>query len=185
MYVDSHCHLTFAGLHERIDELERLAYLDPLTGLVNRRGMEYEIDRRLAERRKSALNFGVLFIDIDDFKKVNDTFGHAAGDEVLKHISAVMEESVRDIDIIGRIGGEEFVILAKDIDEHGLMALAKKLQEKVKSMLLQSKNVQLTITLSIGGTLAHEGDSVVSLLHRADTHMYQSKTTGKNKTTFK
>jgi len=169
------------SLRQRVKDLHGLAMLDPLTGLANRRFAESAIHSRLDEYRRHNWPFGVMFLDIDHFKKVNDDFGHEVGDRVLKMISKTLLNSCRSYDIIGRWGGEEFVALAGHVDLTQLRALAEKFRALVSQSSLTLPEDVLKVTISIGATLALHDDTVESIVRRADELMYESKAKGRNR----
>jgi diguanylate cyclase (GGDEF)-like protein/PAS domain S-box-containing protein len=168
---------------EKINELSELALLDPITRLGNRRSTESAISRRLEELRRYSWPFGLLFIDIDSFKMINDTFGHQTGDRALKMVGTTLRNSLRQFDFAGRWGGDEFVAILVNITADEL----KKIGERIR-LLVSSSNVSrfrnpLWATVSVGATLARPEDTTTSLLKRADELMYQSKQAGKNRIT--
>lgn len=159
---------------ERLRAFERLAYRDPLTGLWNRRYLEErlaeEIDRL---RRQPAGTFGVLVIDVDDFKDVNDTHGHAAGDETLVRIARFLEENLRDHDVSCRTGGDEFTVILPGADGPGAALLAARLQDALER---ENATRPWPISLSIGvANWPGSGASVGKLLEAADQAMYRDK----------
>ncbi len=166
---------------QRVNELERLALLDPLTQLANRRYIEMNLHSRLEELRRYRWPFGVLFLDVDHFKFINDTYGHATGDEILRMLARTFTANMRTSDIFGRWGGEEFVAIVRNIDYEHLYNLAERLRMLIAESYLIENSSVIHVTISIGGTLAHADDTVESLLQRADHLMYQSKTAGRNR----
>ncbi len=163
-----------------IDRLERMALLDPLTGLGNRRFVEIHLRYRLDELTRYGWPFGLLFLDIDHFKKVNDSYGHDAGDKVLKVVARTASGITRFPDVLGRWGGEEFIANIGNVDEGDLGLAAEKLRRLVEQSFISVENSSLRITVSIGGTLATTEDTVESLVDRADRLMYHSKEGGRN-----
>jgi diguanylate cyclase (GGDEF)-like protein/PAS domain S-box-containing protein len=164
---------------DRLAELERLAYLDPLTGLANRRYAEIMINARLEELQRYGWRFGVIFIDIDNFKTVNDVYGHETGDEVLKTVGKTLQNSLRPFDVVSRWGGEEYVAVIANIEAEELCVTANRCRALVEQSSNPSKP-SLRVTVSIGATLALADDSVATVLNRADQLMYQSKRAGRN-----
>ncbi len=169
---------------QRVTELEKLALLDPLTQLANRRYIEMNVHSRLEELRRYHWPFGVLFLDVDHFKLINDTYGHAVGDEVLRMLARTFTANMRTSDIFGRWGGEEFVAIVRNVDHEHLYNFADRLRILVAESHLIEKSSVIHVTISIGGTLARADDNVESLLQRADQLMYQSKTAGRNRVTL-
>ena len=167
------------------EELRKLATTDYLTGLFIRRKLfelsESEINR--AKRNGSPL--ALMILDIDHFKSINDTYGHAAGDEVLKAFAAVFRDSLRNVDIVCRFGGEEFVAILPDTDIQPAMEVAQRLRQNVETSSLPVEGKQLKYTISIGLTRLLDRDTLVSeLIHRADEALYHSKKTGRNRVTL-
>jgi diguanylate cyclase (GGDEF)-like protein/PAS domain S-box-containing protein len=165
---------------ERLIQLESMALLDTLTGLVNRRFIDSALCSRLEELRRNQWKFGILFLDIDDFKVVNDTHGHEVGDLVLKMVSRTLNSASRYIDTIGRWGGEEFVAILANADEKVLYEIGTRLRIMVQHSKLPEP-AALSVTVSIGCAIAKADDTPESLLQRADEKLYQAKKSGKNR----
>lgn len=164
----------------RVEELERLALLDDLTSLANRNYIEQELEVRFEEKRRNGLEFGLLFMDIDHFKRFNDDHGHAAGDEVLKFVAGTFVANARPFDLYGRWGGEEFVAILRNVSAANLALIATRVCSLVENSYVVHEGQKLAVTLSVGATLARDGDSPAALLERADRLMYQSKQNGRN-----
>lgn len=172
-------------LGERIKELESLTLLDPLTKLGNRRFLQIHLESRIAEFHRYGLGFGVLFLDIDHFKNINDIYGHHMGDRVLAMVANTFSRNFRPFDISGRWGGEEFIGITPNVGEKALSALAQRLRRLIKhSFISENGRDPISVTVSIGATLCRAGDCVETLIRRADTLMYQSKREGRNRVTF-
>ena len=165
---------------QRADELEDMAFSDPLTGLANRRLTEISIRTRLDELKRYDWPFGLLFIDIDRFKEINDRHGHEIGDGVLRVVAASLRAAARSFDLVGRWGGEEFLALIVNIDEERLHAIAERFRMLVASSDIPNQAELLHVTVSIGGCLARRGDSIEALVSRADALMYASKQAGRD-----
>lgn len=170
-------------MQERIRELEKLALVDNLTGLSNRKHLEGELDARFQEQRRYGLSFGVLFIDVDFFKKINDTRGHEAGDRALKTLANTLRANTRSYDLFGRWGGEEFVGIVRNIDRAILKKVAERFRILAEKTIIQNGEASFSITVSIGATLATPQDSPAALIQRADQLMYRSKQQGRNRVT--
>ncbi|MFO7861516.1 MAG: diguanylate cyclase [Desulfosalsimonas sp.] len=164
----------------RVRELEKLALLDNLTQLANRRYIESEINNRLEEKKRFNLSFGILFIDIDHFKQFNDTYGHDVGDKVLKFIANNFTSNSRPFDLYGRWGGEEFIGIIRNINEQDLITIANKVRSLVEKSYISHDGKILQVTISVGATLVRQGDSIESLIKRADALLYKSKAAGRN-----
>ena len=168
---------------QRIKELERLAMLDELTGLPNRRYLDDQLEARFSELDRLNLVFGILLIDLDLFKKVNDTYGHDVGDEVLKMVSRTMENNSRPYDLVGRWGGEEFLAIVPNADQEILARVAGRYRMLIEESLLLHQDGPIRVTASLGGTLAQKGDAMEDIIRRADQNLYQSKKNGRNRVT--
>jgi diguanylate cyclase len=168
-------------LRVEIEQHRREALIDPLTGLFNRRAMEQLLGEQLATSEDA---ISMLVLDIDHFKRVNDTYGHAVGDVVLRHIADAIRKSIRGEDIAVRYGGEEFVILLPRTTLQGAMTVAESLRHRVEEMRLvrRQDNLRLEpITISIGVALRRQPDDQESFFHRADKALYVSKSLGRNR----
>lgn len=163
---------------EEIEELQKMALLDPLTKLGNRRYAEINLHARLDETHRYGWSFGVLFFDIDYFKKLNDVYGHDIGDKVLKMVARTSLNSVRSFDIVSRWGGDEFIGIVVNVDEDQLYSVANRLCVLVQQSSFSVESGIIQVTISVGATLAQPNDTVDTLLKRADQLMYHSKTSG-------
>ena len=169
----------------RIRKLQQTTLLDPLTTIGNRRHLESRLKASMAEYLENHRPYGLLFCDIDHFKELNNTYGHNLGDRVLRMISQTLRANIRDSDTMGRWGGEEFLVILRDVDAHFLYVIGEKLRNLVRNshIILPDERI-VSATISIGGTLAREGDSIASWIDRADRLMYKSKTAGRNRLTI-
>jgi diguanylate cyclase (GGDEF)-like protein/PAS domain S-box-containing protein len=167
----------------RIKELEEMALLDNLTGLANRSYIEKELLVRLEEEKRFGVPFGILFMDIDHFKRFNDTYGHDVGDRVLRFVASTLTKNSRPFDVIGRWGGEEFVGIIRNVDQKQLAHLANRLRLLIESSYIPVGNDMLHVSISIGATLMGEHDTLETLLKRADKLLYESKRAGRNRVT--
>ncbi len=172
-----------------LEELRTLAYQDALTGAHNRRSFLSVLEQEVLRVQRTGASTALVMIDIDHFKHVNDTWGHDAGDAVLKHLVAVLQNSLRRIDTLGRLGGEEFAVLLPETTLDGAVELANRLRLSVQDSPaavinptegLPPATIPFTISLGVA-TLAASDSQVNSVLKRADMAMYQAKTTGRNK----
>jgi len=173
-----------ADLERRISELREKLMLDNLTQLPNRQHAERDLGTRLYDFQHGGTAFGVIFADIDHFKKVNDTYGHAGGDKVLKVIAATFSNNVRPGDMIARWGGEEFVGGFAGVGSLGLQVVADKLLMLIRGSEIEVADKTLHVTISIGATVASQDDTLESLIERADKLMYKSKTDGRDRVTI-
>lgn len=177
---------TKATLYARLIEsqnkqLVKLANEDPLTGILNARSF-YEIGHQLfkvAKREKKQLS--ILYLDIDHFKKINDSYGHHNGDKVLIAITQVIISALRDSDVLARIGGEEFNILLPETDLEGAEVLAEKIRHIIETNPVSLDKLRITVTTSIGVAAIEEHDHVLDNIQmRADKHLYAAKRIGRN-----
>jgi diguanylate cyclase (GGDEF)-like protein len=164
----------------RVADLERLALVDPLTGLGNRRYLDMQVDSWIRDWSRTAVPFGVLFVDLDHFKQVNDTHGHDVGDEALAMVARTLTFGIRAGDILARYGGEEFVVLVR-AETKGLTATAERLRSQVAASQLVAAQRRIGLTVSVGGATMADGDSAASLLRRADVALYRAKRAGRNR----
>jgi diguanylate cyclase (GGDEF)-like protein/PAS domain S-box-containing protein len=164
----------------RIKELEKLSLTDTLTMLANRRYIQMELESRLQELSRFNWPFAVLYMDIDHFKNINDTYGHDVGDAVLKTVADALVASVRPFDLIGRWGGEEFVGIMRNVDEEGLYLIGDRLRQLVEAASVVIDQKKISVTVSAGGVMAKTDDTVAELIKRADELMFKSKAAGRN-----
>lgn len=164
----------------KVHELERLSLIDGLTQLANRRYIEMELAGRFSEKKRYDVPFGVVFMDIDFFKRFNDTYGHDTGDRVLKTIARTFLNAARRSDLMGRWGGEEFIGILGRIDQEGLHSVAERIRSLVEKSHVRESNRTLQVTVSVGATLYRKGDTADSIFKRADSLLYRSKQNGRN-----
>jgi diguanylate cyclase (GGDEF)-like protein len=166
-------------------QLLHIANHDPLTSLFNRRRFNEEVERQLANARRYGVHGALLFIDLDQFKDVNDSRGHRAGDELLTSLARLLRERMRETDIIARLGGDEFAILLPHTSGDEAMAVAEDVLESVRAYVFITEGAPVRITASIGVALFPEHSTESGeLLSRADLAMYQSKEQGRNRATM-
>lgn len=166
----------------RLDELEFLADRDTLTGIPNRRALLRGVDAEIeiVQKRVDAPGPCVAFIDVDNFKQVNDRFGHATGDAVLYGTADRLADNIRRSDILGRLGGEEFGVCMPTVTLSEGKALAERLREAVAAMPFETPSGPISITVSIGVAVFQEGDNLTKLIEQADMAMYAAKRQGRN-----
>ena len=185
---DTHNELVCRGLMLDITEHkhteEHVMYLadhDSLTGLYNRRRFNEELEHAIARSRRYGKAGALMFIDLDQFKVINDSLGHHAGDEFLVHVAAALNDSIRDVDILGRLGGDEFGIIVPEVDSSDAEGLAKNMLNRLSTHRFSSKGQQASISASIGIVIFPEhGLTPNSLMARADAAMYSAKENGRN-----
>ncbi len=171
-------------LKERVDDLFRKSLIDSLTNIGNRLSLEQFGEKKMNELNNISKPFGVLFMDIDFFKKVNDDFGHVVGDEVLLMVAQTASVVVRGNDFVGRWGGEEFLVFVDVADQESLFIVAEKIRNQVASSFIKKAVNSIQVTVSIGGAMAKKGMSLSEIIEKADQYMYQSKSNGRNKVTI-
>lgn len=175
-------------LKEEIEKLKELVYKDELTGALNRRGFMERFEPLFNEalrgkngkgvkRKFELVNFSILFLDGDNFKSVNDTYGHDEGDNVLRGITRVLKENIREIDSVGRIGGEEFVVVLIGATEEDAYKKAEELRDRIKKEVKITSDQERLITVSIGVASLPESDADTfdELIAYADQSMYEAK----------
>jgi len=180
VFSDSTVKLKF---NKRVTELEQLAFRDPLTGLPNRRYIELKVEHGLQDHQRLGRLYGLLMFDLDHFKQVNDSHGHEAGDAMLKAIGTNVSRGLRPDDVVGRWGGEEFLVLAPDVDALTLGDLAERCRVLIAESSVEAGSSRVSVTASIGATVLIHSDNASSVISRADELMYQSKHTGRDRTT--
>ncbi|WP_395401566.1 GGDEF domain-containing protein [Pseudoduganella sp. UC29_106] len=169
------------ALEAKLQHMSELVREDQLTGSLNRRGLDdiFERETARADRRGTPLCIAVL--DLDDFKKLNDSLGHIAGDNALKHLVKVVKETLRSMDVIARFGGEEFLILLPETSIEAAVATMTRLQRELTRHFFMHENEKVLITFSAGVALRRPHEGQTELVKRADAAMYQAKRTGKNR----
>ena len=165
------------------DELTTLAATDPLTGVRNRRSVLEAARGLLGLAVRSRRPLAVVVLDIDNFKRVNDRHGHAVGDEAIRHVVDLARDAIRESDLIGRIGGEEFVIVCPETSPGGAARVAEKVRRAIAASPVPAANGRLPLTVSLGvhATLPRRGETVEDMMAAADTALYEAKRTGRNR----
>ncbi len=170
-----------ASMKRELVQLRGLVQVDQLTGAYNRRGLDEVFNREAARADRNAQSLCMVMIDIDDFKVINDKYGHQCGDNVLIKLVSVAKDTLRPSDIVARFGGEEFVILLPDIEMDEAVAVIHRLQKKLaNTRSLKINNQFLQVTFSAGVSVRSFGEHQDSLINRADNALYQAKRAGKN-----
>ena len=164
------------------EKVEQMAILDNLTGLFNRHHF-FELGEREFERYKRHKNpFSLIFLDLDHFKEVNDHYGHATGDRVLQNVASVLSSSLRKMDISGRIGGEEFILLLPETDMQRALLVAERIRRNIAETRTHVQDMDISITASLGViTMSDQYPSLQALISAADQSMYQAKVDGRNR----
>jgi len=162
-------------------ELQRLSSTDRLTGLFNRGHWEEMLRQEYARHRRYDRNAALVMFDIDHFKKINDSYGHQAGDAVIQQTAELVRQCMRDADIAGRYGGEEFVVLLPDTDSDGALTFAERFRQTVEAHEVVYENHRIHFTVSLGiADLSQPTSGYAQLIERADSALYSSKAGGRN-----
>jgi diguanylate cyclase len=170
-----------AKLHQELDRVSAQARHDPLTGALNRKGLDEAMEREISNVRRKETPLCVALLDIDNFKKLNDTLGHATGDVALAHLAKVATECMRPQDTLARYGGEEFVVLLPDTPmDKGVEAMTRLQRELTKRFFLAGTE-KILITFSAGVAQLAADEQGVDAIKRADQAMYLAKRAGKNR----
>ncbi|MBV9859688.1 MAG: diguanylate cyclase, partial [Alphaproteobacteria bacterium] len=171
-------------LRDKVQQSIELAIVDPLTGLNNRRFLENHLAATLEQARARHKPVSLMILDIDHFKRVNDTYGHAAGDDVLRELASRTLRGMRSFDLVARLGGEEFLVVMPETN----LAIAANIAERLRLSVanepftLRSNNLRVPITVSIGVAVSREsGENAEDLLKRADDGLYAAKNAGRNR----
>lgn len=169
-----------ALITRQAEKLEKLACRDPLTGLSNRREFLDRAGKEESRFRRSGKPFTLLMIDIDNFKSINDTYGHQCGDLVLVGISECLKKNLRKQDLVARWGGEEFIVLLLEADQEGALGVAEKIRHAINDARHQWDNILLSVTATIG-VCEHDGNSHIDeTIRRSDDALYRGKHAGRN-----
>jgi len=183
-YVGLSAELTGLCL-ERIglyDRLQQLSIYDPLTEVYNRRYFDMRYDNEFSRAKKYKHNLAVLMVDIDYFKKVNDNYGHLAGDAVLHEVAAGIKASIREVDFVARLGGEEFAVVLAETAQDGALMVAERIRAKIAGRTIQAFDEQIQISVSIG-VAVYPANTVNAdmLIEAADKFLYKAKEAGRNR----
>lgn len=172
----------FVRMRESNQMLRHMATHDTLTEVLNARAYYATCDHLIRVAQRYRTSYAVLFVDLDHFKSINDTHGHAAGDIVLKSVAATLAGSIRESDALGRIGGEEFSIFLPDTDRAGVLQLAETIRHAIESLMPSIGEQRLRVTASIGVATNQQGDqSMLEIQQQADQAMYLAKAQGRNR----
>lgn len=169
------------ALSARSETFEHAALTDALTGMQNRRYFDDALKEYLDEFRRINKPIGLIVLDLDHFKSVNDTHGHDVGDEVLRQVAGCLKNFTRFHDIAARIGGEEFAVVAPNLDKEALAKFAERIRRAVADLVIQSGNVRLKVTTSVGIASWDGQEAPDSFYRRADGMLYQAKRQGRNR----
>jgi diguanylate cyclase (GGDEF)-like protein/PAS domain S-box-containing protein len=167
-----------------MEKLKHEVYLDELTSVGNKKFGEMTLHSKIYEWNTLREPFGVIFLDLDNFKKFNDSFGHKTGDEILVMVGKTLTNILRRMDSVSRWGGEKFVIILPHIDSSTLEQVSDRIKTFIESSFIMAAGELISITASLGVTMAISGDTPESIMQRADTLMISSKTRGRNRITI-
>lgn len=165
---------------KELDHQELLARTDELTGLHNRRFMDAQLKTLVEQSRSGAGPFGILMIDLDGFKPINDTFGHPCGDAVLKAVAQILRASFRHSDILCRVGGDEFAIIMPGISSERGRQVAEQVRKRIEALPGVESNRDIKLSASLGGTLHTAAEKAADLISRVDRYLYRAKRNGRN-----
>ncbi len=166
-------------------EVERLALTDALTGIPNRRRFLEACEQEFQRFQRHKHPFCTLYLDIDHFKKINDTFGHAAGDKMLVEFGALLGSEIRQVDLVGRLGGEEFAVLLVETEHQAALEVAERIRQRFQNLVVATTFGEIQTTVSIGLSEARASDqSYEDALHRSDEALYLAKNAGRNNTKY-
>jgi diguanylate cyclase (GGDEF)-like protein len=164
-------------------KIEKLSVTDSLTDIFNRRAFVEKVTSSMKLALRNGSTFSILLMDIDFFKKINDTYGHLVGDEILKYFVKSVSSEIRGTDIFARFGGEEFIIMLPDTNEEGAVALAQKIREHVDNNPYKASDgvLEVVYNVSIGVAQLHNEKLLKDLVQRADKALYSAKANGRNR----
>jgi len=165
-----------------IQDLRQKLRIDPLTELLNRRALEADLKKEMARSRRYSFPLSVIMADIDYFKKINDSLGHRVGDRVLQKLADILKSGVREVDLLYRYGGEEFVIILPHTPCKAAAKLAERLRNNIKKYVftIPKEKTKFSVTVSFGVTSVRDGDDIDGLLSRADKALYEAKSKGRD-----
>ena len=172
-------------LENELKEVKKEAKTDALTNMLNKKALTDELNKQEQFYKRHNRTYSIIFIDIDHFKNVNDTYGHEAGDVILKSVGLLLNRYSREIDIVGRFGGEEFVIIAPETEKKGAYIFAEKIRKIIAKTKFLYKKTRIDITISAGVSERTETNSMQETLELADKRLYKAKNAGRNRVEFK
>lgn len=171
------------ALENKLEQMSELVREDQLTGSLNRRGLEDVFEREIARADRKAAPLCIAMLDLDDFKKINDKYGHSAGDEALIHLVRIIKHTLRTMDVIARFGGEEFMIVLPDTELEEAVQTVTRVQRELTKQIFMHNHTRLLMTFSAGVAQRREAEDQQSLIKRADIALYAAKKAGKNRVT--
>lgn len=170
-------------LQKKLKETQRIVYTDALTGVYNRRAFDERIARELRSSLDKNKPCGLAILDIDDFKKINDTFGHQIGDHALTHIAQIVQNSIKHSDFLARYGGEEFVVIFPNTSYPNALSAAENIRKNIEEeeFTVRGKPLKVTVSIGVSEVARHRVEEVRDMVHFADKALYECKASGKNK----
>lgn len=172
------------AVREKAAELTKLAFQDPASQVANRRYLDQQLSLRIDQYSKLGTSFGIALVDVDKFKDINDSHGHAAGDTALVTVARTLSRCVRASDVLGRWGGDEFLMILPGISQEMLAVMCERCRVMVARSIVDVEGAAIRLTISLGGAMVALGDTVESLMKRADQNLYSSKQSGRNTTSL-
>ncbi len=169
------------ALEAELAEVSALASHDQLTNSLNRRGLDDAMEREQSRSERQGTSLSLALLDLDDFKRLNDEHGHEAGDEALIHVVRIIRDTLRSMDVVGRFGGEEFIVLLPDTPLNEAASVVSRLQKELTKRIFMYNNQKLFLTFSAGVATRHAGEDLRETIKRADAAMYRAKKAGKNR----
>ena len=165
----------------KLDQISEVAHEDYLTGTLNRRGMDEALEREFSRAERYNIALSIAMMDIDHFKKINDTMGHTTGDQALSHLAGVIKKTLRTTDVIARYGGEEFIIILPNTEQEESITIMTRAQRELTKNFFMHENKRVLITFSAGVAERASGEEPNSVIPRADAALYQAKQSGRNR----
>jgi len=168
-----------------VQKLHILSSTDQLTHLANRRTLIRQLEKEDARYRRNGRKYAIAIMDLDHFKRINDTYGHLAGDQVLRVVSSALTSDVRGIDVVSRYGGEEFLVLMPEIEIDDVQSVGERIRTHISELVIPFQSTFLSVTVSVGLAVPYEGDvTYESVIKRADDSLYAAKAAGRNRVIF-
>ncbi|RQD70479.1 MAG: GGDEF domain-containing protein [Tindallia sp. MSAO_Bac2] len=172
----------FGFISRQVDDLEIQGTKDGLTGIYNKSAITMIVEQLVERNREKGKGFSVALLDLDHFKMINDSYGHLAGDVILRELASILQSSVRNNDVCGRFGGEEFLIVFSDATPGEALRACERIRRKIADTVFRANHHDIHITVTIGLAFSDSKNSAVDLLRKADSNLYTGKRMGRNRT---